>query len=382
MSRPVIVVAHPSPDLYGSDRQLLVSVDALTESGWDIVVALPLDGPLVPLLRERGARVVIQDFPVLRKAMLSPRGVLRFGLQASRAAVRLRTALGTVDAKAVFVNTLTIPVWLAAARLAGLPTVCHVHEAEEDQPRLVRRALAGQLLLAGAVIVNSGAARRALVEVLPRLDERLTIVYNGVPEPAHDIRPARERVAGDSATVALVARLSPRKGVDVAVEAIAALRAQGRDVRLTVCGTVFAGYEWYEQELLERSAAPDLQGAVDFLGYVNPTWPVLEGADVVVVPSRVEPFGNTAVEALLAGRPVVASGVQGLQEVIRDGETGLLVPPGDSARLAGAIGSLLDDPDRAAAFARAGAVDARQRFSEERYRTEVKDVVSALVKRV
>ena len=68
-------------------------------------------------------------------------------------------------------------------------------------------------------------------------------------------------------------------------------------------GTTFPGYEWFEQRLRERAARPDLAGHVRFAGYLHPTWPALADADVVLVPSRVEPFGNTAVEALHARRP-------------------------------------------------------------------------------
>lgn len=379
MPRPRIVVAHPSPDLYGSDRQLLVTVDALIEHGWDVVVALPIDGPLIPLLRERGVTVVVDAFPVLRKALLTPRGLVGLGFSLGRDVVRLRGALHRARADAVFVNTLTIPVWLAASRLARLPAVCHVHEAEEDQPRVVRRALAAQMLLARSVIANSAAARRALVDVLPRLAERITVVHNGVPGPPGPAEPLRARQVGSPARLSLVARLSPRKGIDVALEALALLRGQRRDVTLTVCGTAYQGYEWYEQELLSRCAQPDLAGAVDFRGYVDPTWPVLSAADVVLVPSRVEPFGNTAVEALLAQRPVVASAVQGLTEVIRGEQTGLLVPPGDPVALAEAIASLLDDPQRARLLARSGAADARHRFGEERYRAQLGELVAPLL---
>ena len=97
-----------------------------------------------------------------------------------------------------------------------------------------------------------------------------------------------------------------------------------------MAGSVFPGYEWYEAELRERAGRADLEGHVELLGYVHPTWPVLEEADVVMVPSRVEPFGNTAVEAMHAARPLVASRVQGLAEVVTDSVTGLLVPADDA----------------------------------------------------
>jgi len=133
---------------------------------------------------------------------------------------------------------------------------------------------------------------------------------------------------------------------------------------------VFAGYEWFEDQLRVRAAADDLAGAVDLVGYADP-WVWFARGDVVVVPSRVEPFGNVAVQAMLAGRPVVASRTQGLAEIVKDGETGLLVRPDDPVALADAIAELLDDPARASALAAAGRQDAAERFGAQRYRAQM-----------
>jgi glycosyltransferase involved in cell wall biosynthesis len=229
-------------------------------------------------------------------------------------------------------------------------------------------ALAAPLLLARTLVVNSNAARQSLVSVLPALARRAHVVHNGVGGPPDEVPPAP---ASPVSRVTLVGRLAPRKGTDVAVEAIALLRREGRQVDLELCGTVFPGYEWFEKDLRSRSEQPDLSGAVHFAGYTSPTWPALARAAVVVVPSRAEPFGNTAVEAQLAGRPVVASAVQGLQEIVTSGTTGLLVPPGDPAALAAAIATVLDDPDLAARLARGGQRNAVREFSLDRYRAEM-----------
>ena len=177
----------------------------------------------------------------------------------------------------------------------------------------------------------------------------------------------------------MVGRLSPRKGVDVALDAVGLLRDSGVDASLSVCGSVFPGYEWYEEELRERAAQPDLDGHVELLGYVRPTWPVLEAADAVVVPSRAEPFGNTAVEAMHAARPLVASRVQGLAEVVTDAITGLLVPADDAAALAEALGTLAADPALAARLAEQGEREAADRFSVAGYRATMARIMGELL---
>lgn len=377
MSR--ILVAHPSPDLYGSDLQLVETIHGLVGAGHRVDVALPLEGPLTGVLRRAGARVAIVPFTVLRKSLLNPRGLGSLALGAGGQVARLRSIIRACRADAVVSNTVTIPWWPLAARAAGVPVLSHVHEAEDTQHRLIRSGLNAPLLAATRIVANSQAARRALLDVLPVLEGRTTVVHNGVAGPPAPLAPPARRAPGDPLRVVMVGRLSPRKGVDVALEAVGLLRRDGIDASLTVCGSVFPGYEWYEEDLRERAAAPDLAGHVHLLGYVHPTWQVLEGADAVVVPSRAEPFGNTAVEAMHAARPLVASRVQGLAEVVADERTGLLVEPDDAAALARALARLAAQPALAADLAGRGAQEAAERFSVGVYRRRMADVVEEVI---
>jgi len=374
-TRRSVVVAHPSAELYGSDRQLLETVSGLVEAGWDVQAWLPQTGPLVAELEARGASVHVVTFPVLRKSALRPRALVGLTVEMARSVSGARRLLRRDRPTLVLVNTLTIPGWLAAARLAGVRSLCHVHEAEEDQPAIVRLVLAAPLLLAQGVVANSAAAAAVLGSSLTSLRRRVRVVHNGVPGPPAGSHELRGRGPGDSLRIALVGRLSPRKGIDVAVRAVDLLVRRGYDVTLSVCGTVFPGYEWYEAELRDLGAATALAGRVELAGYVSPTWPELAAADVVLVPSRVEPFGNTAVEALLAERPLVASRTQGLREVVRDGITGLLVEPGSEVDLADAIARIADDHTLARSLAVAGRADALERFSVDAYRASMLDAI-------
>jgi len=372
-----VVVAHPSPDLYGSDRQLLESITAIVGRGGTVDLLLPADGPLLPLARDRGAQVLVASFPVLRKRLLHPLRLPGLLWRSLTGTVRATRWLRRVRPDVLYVNTVTIPVWVLAGRLARVPVLVHVHEAE-DGGRLVAAGLAAPLLLARRVVANSAAAAAVLVAALPRLAARTEVVHNGVPAPPAPPADAAH-AAGAPWRLAAVGRLSPRKGTDVALEAVALLAADGLDVHLSVAGTPFEGYEWFVEQLQERAAQPDVAGRVELLGYVHPTWDLLAASDVVLVPSRVEPFGNTAVEALLARRPVVASRTQGLAEVVRDGDTGLLVPPDDPRALADAVASLLRDDDRRSALARAGEDDAHDRFSTARYSARLLQVIDEVI---
>ncbi|MFD0685140.1 glycosyltransferase family 4 protein [Actinomadura fibrosa] len=367
-ARSAVVLAHPSPDLYGSDRMLVESVRALVPD-WRVVVTLPADGPLSQALREAGAEIVVLPVPVLRKAYMSPFGLVRLAFAAARALPRAWRLLRRERAAVLYVNTVTIPLWLIAARLARVPALCHVHEAEDGVPGPVRAALSAPLRLARTVVVNS----RASAAALGGAGRGAQIVYNGVEEPARTVPPRAE--PGPPARIALVGRLSPRKGSDVAVKAVRLLRERGYDASLTLVGAIFPGYEWFEEEL--RTMAGDDEGVV-FAGFRPSVWESFAEADIAIVPSRVEPFGNVAVEAMLAGRPVVASATQGLVEIVEDGENGVLVPPDDPAALADGIARLLDDWDGALAMAKRARDDAARRFGKDRYHSELREAVRRL----
>jgi glycosyltransferase involved in cell wall biosynthesis len=106
--------------------------------------------------------------------------------------------------------------------------------------------------------------------------------------------------------------------------------------------------------------------AVRFLGFVSPVKRAIEGAAIVVVPSLGEGFGMVALEAMERARPVIASAVGGLPEIVADGETGLVVPSADADALAEAIVALAGDLPRAAAMGAAGRERALSLFTPER----------------
>lgn len=373
-----VLVANPSSDIYGSDLQMLESITAMVERGWKVVVATPDDGPLVALIEERGAEVLRVDCAVVRREYASPSGLWRLVRESFSSLRNLLRVLRTLRPTLVYANTITIPWWFVAARLCRIPVVCHVHEAEAEDPLPVRLVLYGPLLLAHRLIVISRPSMETVCATVPRLRRRATMIFNGVREPTEPPRPA---VAGPGPRrLVVLGRLSPRKGTDVALEAVALLRRSGRDVTLDVCGSTFPGYEWFEEQLRRRAAESDLDGAVDFSGYISPIWPALERAEVSVAPSLREPFGNAVVEAQLAQRPVVAAAAMGHLETVIDGETGLLVTPGDAQATADAIARLLDDGELAARIAETARRTAEERFSLTRYRREVADLLAAVMK--
>jgi glycosyltransferase involved in cell wall biosynthesis len=145
---------------------------------------------------------------------------------------------------------------------------------------------------------------------------------------------------------------------------------------LVVGGALFSGEAPYEAELRSRAELPGFAGRVHMLGARDDVPRLLAACDVVVHASVLaEPFGRVLVEAMLANRPIVATAAGGVPEVVSDGETGVLVPPGDAQALGEALDALRRDPARVAALSRRGADHARARFSRESMLAGVRRVI-------
>lgn len=213
------------------------------------------------------------------------------------------------------------------------------------------------------VIAISGGVRAALVRggVGP---ERIVVVPSGI-DPDAFVVPATERVrvrqelgAGAATMLVLVVgALERRKGH--AVLLAAAARLGGRDVRYVFCGT------GSEADALAAAAAP-LGGAVRLVGFRDDVAAWLAAADVVAMPSLQEGLGVAALEAMAAGRPVVASRVGGLAEAVVDEATGLLVPPGDPGPLAAALERLAREPALRTRLGEAGRARVLARYTSAR----------------
>jgi glycosyltransferase involved in cell wall biosynthesis len=178
--------------------------------------------------------------------------------------------------------------------------------------------------------------------------------------------------AGREPRLLCIGRLIPIKGHLVLLRALAQARAQVPTVVLDV-----AGRGPLEPALKSFARELGIADAVRFLGFVSPIQTAVEEAAIVVVPSLGEGFGMVALEAMERARPVIASAVGGLPEIVADGETGLVVEPGDAEGLAEAIVALASDLDRAAAMGRAGRERALREFTPEQSADRIEELYRA-----
>lgn len=332
----------------GGERYLLALATELDRKRFELAVVVPGPGPLV----ERLHALDVETARVpLDARLVSPAAFL--GLV--RALERLRPTI--VQSHGARSNVYT----RLAARYAGVPIVLStVHNSlfDYDVPgwRRTLYVLAERLTspLADRIVAVSAAIARDLVERYGIAAARTVVVRNGID--AWAFRPTREPaavradlgVAGGRRVVVMAGRMTPQKGWDVLLEAAARLAAVRSDLAWVLVG------DGPLRPALTRRAA-ELAVAAHFTGARADMADVLGCADVVVLASRSEGLPFTLLEAMALGKPVVATRVGGVPEVVEEGRSGRLVPREDPAALATAIADVLEAPDAAAMGARGRA---------------------------
>lgn len=319
-------------------------------------MVLPERGELAPLLEDAGAEVVVRPLAVLRRGLMNPAGLAAIAgrLAADRRA--LADLARSRHAALVHQNTSVI---LSAP--PGLPRVTHVREIYSGAPALAWSALRRRIEAADELLCVSAAVRAQF--------SKGNVVHDGLPPvPGLADRAAARHelfIQDGEFAVLLAGRISDWKGQDVLARALAAPGME--HVVGLIAGNAWKGEEHRERELRELAETLRIGGRLRLLGFRADLDPLYAAADAAAVPSRrPDPLPNSALEAAAAGLPVVAANHGGLPEIVRDGETGLLVEPGDPRALATAIRSLAADPERAEQMGEAAKQDVTRRFAPQK----------------
>jgi glycosyltransferase involved in cell wall biosynthesis len=372
MTRMRLTIIHPDAELYGADRMLLATIDAV-KNVFEVTVVLPCYGALLEEINARNVQAIVEpSLVVLRKELMNRRGLMTLGPRFLVSLVRLLFLMARLRPSLVYVNTITLPLVLVAARMRGTPTVCHVHEAEVGLHPFVHRLLTAPLFLATRIVSISSASSAFITGEWARLGRRIEVIPNGVAFPS--VTRPLSHTPPNRPAILLPGRISPRKGTDLAIEAVRALSNVGRPCRLTLAGSTFPGYEWFEAQLRSKVKQYNLEDDVIFAGFREDMATLYDEADIVLVPSRVEPFGLVAVEAMLAARVLIASDVPGLREVVEHGRTGWLARP-SAESLCRAVLERLDDWDASVARADGARGVAMSRFGVVCYHSRIRHLL-------
>jgi glycogen(starch) synthase len=246
---------------------------------------------------------------------------------------------------------------LSTAQAHKAPMVVTLHNPWPSRTDMI---VAQTLRAADWVVGVSAAILERAHRLAPEVRPCSSVIYNAVPPPLPPPRP----LPFVQPRLLCLGRLAPEKGMDVAIRAFRLILERFPRARLTIAGDGPLRFELEEQALRD-----EVRHAVDFMGWVLPekVLSLINDHTMVLMPSREEPFGLVALEAALMARPVVATRVGGLPEIVVHEQTGLLVEKDDRQSLAEAAALLLSKPEIAAQFGHAARHRAQELFSWEQH---------------
>ena len=359
-----IMFLHSSDEGYGSDRVLVQLARAALDAGYAVTVLLPDDtgrGWLSDTLEKLDVAVTKGPLAPARRRYLTREAIAGYLRSLLRARRFIRGELHRIQPVVMHVNSTALPAAALAGRPGRTKVVWHVHEILVSPAVLALLFRLVPLLAASRVVAISDAVAAHLARMRIR-SSRIIRVYNGV-EPRHW---GQEAGNDEEVTAVFAGRLSGWKGYDLFIDAVAEASDRVRGLTAVVAGSTPPGEEWRADDVARRISDARLDATVKYVGFVDDMGALFRPGRIVVVPSRwPEPFGLVTVEAMLAGCAVIASSHGGSVEIIEDGVTGLLVPPGDAHALAAAVERLAGDPALRRELGSHARTSAAERFGEE-----------------
>ncbi len=372
-----LLVVNHAVEMGGAERVLLDFLRRLDRERFEPGLAVPRRGPLVEAAETLGIRVHLgipsrRLLGIRRRSLGEDRkAVALYPLDFLSTVLRLALLIRREGYRLVLTNSAKADIYGSMAGwLAGRPVAWRFHDLASPQTfsRLnlwLLRTCA--TLFARRVLAISGAVRDALL-ALGVPGERVSVVYNGTEvrgETGVIRRKARREwgLPDDRPAVGMVGRLVEWKGPDVFLRAAARVAESFPEAVFFLVGGAIFGREDYPEELRELSRSLGLEGRVVFTGFLEDPLPLMAALDCLVHASvEPEPLGMVILEAMSLGLPVVATDGGGVPEVVEEGRTGLLVPPGDPEALAQAVCWMLAHPEERKEMGERGKRRAEEAF--------------------
>jgi glycosyltransferase involved in cell wall biosynthesis len=325
----------------GAEKVLIDILHGLNRDLYEPIVTCPAHGGLATEVVALG--VAWLPMPAMEARFARrPGNALRAVAPLFRSVAWLRKLIRTLSPDLIHANSVRAGIVSSLAALGtGTPVVWHVHDTLPRHP--VSTAIrACVLLMRGTqVVAISNATAVKFCGSFP-LGKKVRTIYNGVELSRFPARQSgrsafrdRLKISDEDFLICAIGQICERKGLLELVEAVQRISAQAPRMHLAIVGkVVFRHEEKYLDALLGAVTASGIADRLHFAGELRDVSSALQGADLLVLNSRDEPFGLVLIEAMATGTPVLATRVGGIPEIVTDAEDGWLVESGDTAALA------------------------------------------------
>lgn len=378
-----ILMLHSSSDLYGASKMFLLSITALKNKGFQTVVALSEDGPLVEEIAKLDSEVHIQKLGILRRKYFNFSGLINRINTITAAKRYLSTLVKERKIDLIYSNTSAVLVGGWVAKQNHIPHITHLHEIIKSPNWL--RIFLGKIINKNSkkVIVVSQAVKDNWIDQID--SKKMSLVYNGIDN--HQYQIINKDIIGDlpesiagKLLIGMIARVNQWKGQSYFIEIAQVLSRNFDNLHFVIVGDAFPGTEHFIDELNETISKSGIKDKISYLGYRKDIPEILKTLDIFILPSILpDPLPTTILEAMASGKPVIATNHGGAREMVINGETGYLIPHDNPKQAALIIQELIENKEKRIAMGIEGQKRIKEHFSIEAYLENFSAEVSALV---
>lgn len=371
-----ILFLQSSSEGYGSGKIILQVLRFYQNQGFFPVVVLTNEGPIQKELVQMKISVYVMNLGILRRKYVSPTGLInRFSknLKAYRFLTQLHK---NYQFELVYSNTLAVVVGAYWARRNQLPHIWHIHEILLG-PRPLVRWLA--VLLDSSTPHPIAVSQAVADHWQPFLKKsKVQVIHNGIPyESFLEAKPTLKQELGlseSSNLIGMIGRINPGKGQLFFIDLADRLSKSFPETHFVLVGDPFPGYEPILEQVKREIREKSLETRVTYLGFREDIPEVMASLDIFVLPSvSPDSFPTVILEAMAAGKPVVATRSGGASEMVDEGETGFLIPIRDEKQGTVALEKLLVDTSLRQQMGNKGRLRVLNTYSLESFEEKIKN---------
>ena len=363
----------------GAERVLLMILGGIDRSRFNSVVLCPTDGPLAEMIDAAGVRR-LGIKPLQARFTLRPDRLIKYVTSFLSLLWAARAAVIAEAPDLVHANSIRAGLLMSAATVGlRIPIVWHVHDLLPRHPvSSAVRFYACASRRTRVVAVSRAVADRFQGKLTRWFRDRIDVIHNAVdterffPDATRRRRFRAELHAESARLVGIIGQLTPRKGQLELIQAFNELARDLPDIQLLIIGEALFDHDRpYAALMTDEATSGGCADRIHFLGPREDVPDIVRALDVLVVNSHAEPFGLTVIEGMAAGTAVLAPRVDGIKEIIRDNESGRLLPSLGLRALRDSLRELLSDAELRRRLGKEGRQDAVRRFARDRFLKEI-----------
>lgn len=372
-----ILFLHSSADLYGASKVLLSIVRSCDKKTIEVFVILPYQEALDVKLSSLGAKVIIGPLAVLRRQNFNPLGIARFVAEFVRSIFFIYRLDRIYRFDLIYSNTSTV---ISGAFYSGLfrkKHIWHIHEIVL-RPKIYNLIMPILINMLSTLCICVSYAVERYVRSSKIKRSNIQTVHYGT-DLLKDIRETRIDPRSN-VTIGMIGRFNRLKGQEIFVKAASQIIQDGGNFQFLIVGSPFKNETKYLEAVERLISDLNLKDKIGIIAFTENITSIYNLLDIVVIPStQPDSFPTVALEAMAMKKPVIASNIGGLPEMVIDGKTGILVNPSDAGQLKNAIDRLARDGDLRKKMGEAGYERQNRYFNIVDFQHKIDELIKELL---